>query len=349
MVVSGTWTGWSRSPGDSGFTISGTINGRAFLLVVDYGSNTTAVTERALDSLRLPRPYANATRVRAIPLRPGVAPALDSTANATVQVADTIKQYWGDFEPTLLDSLRIGTSLQRHVYLPGAMASSIYSFDALIGRDMLSQFDVEFDGPGRAVRLYERSAPDSSARAPRWLPPGVTTGDCIRAALVRPQSVPSPSPSDTAGMSEAEKREELDGMIAARRLLEQIELRFPVVADGHPIDATFDSGTSEAIINWAEARVLGLTPASPRVRPDSADPAWVSVVNDVVLRVGSQTLPSPRVWIVDLKFSGAADYRTKPMMLLGVSQFRDRVLFMSHSTGTVCISQPARARAGAVG
>ena len=116
------------------------------------------------------------------------------------------------------------------------------------------------------------------------------------------------------------------------------------MADGHPIDATFDSGTPDAIINWAEARVLGLTPESPRVHPDSTDPKWASVARDVVVRLGNDTLSSPRVWITDLKFSGATNHRTTPMMMLGVRQFRDRVLFMSHSSGTVCISQPKSAK-----
>jgi hypothetical protein len=119
--------------------------------------------------------------------------------------------------------------------------------------------------------------------------------------------------------------------------MEQIELKVPTVIDGHSIDASFDSGTSDAIINWAAARAWGFTEKNPRVRPDSAQPALVSSVSGVVLRVGTQTLSAPVVWIADSKFSAEAEYKTKPMMLLGLRQFRDRVLFLSHSNGSICI------------
>lgn len=340
LIASGALTASRIDPADSTFTISGTINGVPFPIVVDYGSNGTALTEHTFDALHLPHPYANATRKQKIVLRQGVDLVLDSTANAVVQVGDTITLYWGDFEPMLLDSLRIGTSLQPHMYLAGAMSSSIYAIDALIGRDVVSQFDIEFDGPGHTVRFYARPATDSSVHAPPWLPAGLRASDCLRAVVVGPNPIPAIEPSDTASLSAAEKQQLFDGMAAARRIANQIELKFPVTVDGHAIDATFDSGTPEPIINWAEARVLGITPSSPRIRPDSVD-KWAWEVSNVVVRLGGQALPSPRVWITDLKFSGDSSYKTKPMIFLGLRQFRDRVLFMSHSTGNVCVNQPA--------
>jgi hypothetical protein len=334
LVASGKWTGWS--PGDSGYVIPGTINGHRIDFVVDYGSNAVALTERAFVAAHLPIPYANATRVATSLRRPGVEPVLDSTANATTQVGDTIKQYWGNFEPLIVDSLRLGASLQRYVYLPGSMPSSVYSHEALIGRDVISQFDVEIDGRGGAIRFYERAPSDSSVHGPRWLPRGVTPSDCLSAIVVGPRSMPTPEPDDTAGLSDAERREQANGMVAMRRLYDQIELQFPTLIDGKRIDATYDSGTSDAIINWAAARMLGLTPPNLRVRPDTAAPGTATIVGST-LRVGGHTLAAPEVFIADGKFVGGDGYLTKPMMLLGLRQFRDRVLFMSHSTGTICI------------
>lgn len=301
LLASGMWTGAATSPDDSAFSFAATISGRAMRLVVDYGSSVTALTDRTFDSLHLPRPYAKASRVQKMVRAPGVKPVFDSTASAVVQQGDTITQYWGDFEPFILDSLRLGTLLVRHVFLPGELSYATHGIDGVIGRDILSSYDVEFDGPGRAVRLYQRTLPDTSTGMPRWLPPGVRSSDCVHAAA------------------------------------EQTNLRFPVLVDGHPINATFGSGTGDATINLAEAYVLGLTPPNRRVRPDSASPLRAWVANDVVLRVGGSTLHAPNVWITDDKFIGDSSYRTTPSMLLGLAQFRDRTLFLSHSTGTVCI------------
>jgi hypothetical protein len=188
-----------------------------FDLPVDYGANGSALTERALALLRLPDPFARATRVEKTLIRPGVKPVLDATANAYTQSGDTITQYWGDFDPLFIDSIRIGMSLQPHVMIPNAFSSTTYSFDALIGRDMISQFDVEFDGPARAVRFYQRyAAPKDSA--PPWLPRGLRAEDCTRAAVVGPRAMPRAEPSDTAGMSDDERRRTLEVIGAAQRM-----------------------------------------------------------------------------------------------------------------------------------
>jgi hypothetical protein len=341
VVATGTWIGWGETPDDSGFAIPGTLNGRPIAFVVDYGANGFLLTDRMYDSLRLPHLYANASRVEVIIRQPGVAPRLDSTANAIVQHNDTISEYWGDFEPQLADSLRIGKSLQRHILLGPELSYASLHIDAGIGRDMLSQFDVEFNGPARTIRLYERpgpSSPDSSVHSPRWLPPGLAATDCLPAVVIGPRPVPTLGPADTAGLSDAEKRKIQDVLFAAQRMFAQRELKFPVVLEGHAFTATFDSGTRDAIVNAAAAQLLGFTSANPRVRMDPGDSTLFA--SDVDMHVGVHTLASPRVWIADRKFQGEPDYETTPMMLLGLTQFRRRVLFMSHSTGAVCIGPP---------
>jgi hypothetical protein len=342
VVASGAWIGWDKTTDDSGFTVPGTLNGRPFNFVVDYGANTLLLADQMYDSLGLPHLYANARRVEVIVRKPGIAARVDSTADAVVQHNDTITEYWGDFEPRLVDSLRIGTSLQQHILLTTELSYVSLHVSAGLGRDILSQFDVELDGPGRTIRLYEPLAAaysDTTKRRAPWLPRGLSATDCLPAVVVGPKPVPTLDPSDTAGQSPADQRKTLDLLVAVRRLLEQRELRFPVTLENHPFSATFDSGTRDAIINAAAAKLLGFTSANPRVRADPEDSTLF--VSDADLHVGTRALAAPRLWIADTKFQGEPDYETTPMMLLGLAQFRNRVLFMSHSTGAICIG-PAR-------
>lgn len=340
LVASGTWVGWGETADDSGFAVPGMLNGRPLSLVVDYGSNALFVTRGMYDSLHLPQPFANATRVKAQAVKPGIAPTLDSTADFVVQRGDSVIEYWGHFERLVVDSLRMGTSLHRQV-LTGQVDYALLRFEGGLGREILSQFDINFDGSARTIRFYERSppiSPNSLPRVPRWLPSGIRPADCASVAVVGPKPLPTLEPADTAGLSEAERRKVLNLFIAAQRFAASLELTFPVVIENHAVTATFDSGTRDAIVNSAAAQLLGFTLANPRVRPDPGDSTLFA--SDVDVRVGGHKLASPRVWISDVKFSGAAEYETKPMMILGLTQFRDRVLFMSHNTGTVCIGPP---------
>lgn len=338
LVASGSWVGWGKTVDDSGYAIQGTLNGRPLAFVVDYGANGFLLSDRMHDSLGIPHSYANASRVQVIIQKPGVVPHIDSTANLVRQNGDSIVEYWGDFEPQILDSLRIGQSLQQHLLLGAELSYASLHLDAGIGRDILSQFDIVFDGPGREVRLYQKTqttVQDSTAHTPRWLPLGVAAKDCAPVAVSGPKPAPSFSPADTAGLSDTEKQKIPETLIAAQRMLGQIELKFPVVLEGHNFTANFDSGTRDAIMNSAPAKLLGFTSTNPRVQsaPDDSTP----FVRDVDLRVGAHKLASPLVWIADAKFQGEPAYATTPMMLVGVAQFRNRVLFMSHSTGTICI------------
>jgi hypothetical protein len=45
--------------------------------------------------------------------------------------------------------------------------------------------------------------------------------------------------------------------------------------------------------------------------------------------------------ISDLTFADDADYLAKPMILVGLAHFRDRILFLSYSSGRVCVTQPS--------
>jgi len=46
------------------------------------------------------------------------------------------------------------------------------------------------------------------------------------------------------------------------------------------------------------------------------------------------------VLISDLTFGDFTDFRTKPMILVGLRHFRNDVLFLSYSTGKVCLGRP---------
>jgi len=100
-------------------------------------------------------------------------------------------------------------------------------------------------------------------------------------------------------------------------------------------------------MNWAAARGAGITPTSPTVhsgvsyRSDAAAglrPYLSGVyVEGVSLRVAGQLLSPVRILI-----SGGLTDSDEPWINLGLDAFRDRVLFISNSTGVVCVSPPER-------
>lgn len=143
---------------------------------------------------------------------------------------------------------------------------------------------------------------------------------------------------DTTTMAEADRRDTHDFLTQWGRLLEQTELELPVVANGHRINATFDSGRASTVVNWPAAGLLGFTHGSPQLRMEIDPPDTTSLTSAFELRVAGRPLASERVDISELEFVDAPDAKTKPMMVVGWRQMHDRVVFLSHSTGMICIS-----------
>jgi hypothetical protein len=242
----------------------------------------------------------------------------------------------------MIDSLKIGTSLQKHVYFADELAKgSLRPFDGVLGRDLLSQFDLEFNVPARAVRLYARSGPARLGEPPQWLPNGLSRENCFAVNVLQsPLRRRIGSMPDTTTMDEADRRDRRAFLAQWDRLLEQTELEVPVVANGHRINATFDSGRASTVVNWPAAGLLGFTRGSPQLRMETDPPDTTYFTPTLELRVAGRPLASERIDISELEFVDSPDAKKKPMMVVGWRQMHDRVVFLSHSTGMVCISDP---------
>jgi hypothetical protein len=325
------------------------IRGRTFQFAADHGATTTMVTDSTIEAVRLPHRFAHATRVDTLVRRAGVEPRLDSTANFVVIRGDSTFEYWGSFDRWVIDSLRVAGSLQEQVFIASEpVASSLRPFDGLLGRDVLSQFDLEFNLPERTLRLYARSG-SGSDQNPRWLPRGMTAADCVPANSIRHMGL------DTAGMSSADSADIRTN--PGKRIWDQEELQLPLVINGRSIAGTFDSGGGETIMNWAAARALGLDRASPTVTATTTGsvvlfsfrPPLLAAPLDtmsyratgITMELVRSTLPADTILISDpafATFSNADDVKTNPMILVGLQHFRNDVLFLSYSTRKVCVS-----------
>lgn len=267
---------------DTLFGVPVVIRGHTFTFALDHGSNASVVSDGAMDSLHTPRRYAHATRVVTLTRHhPGEVLAVDSTANVIVGDGDAVTEYWGDFPPVVFDSVRVGRSLQRDFHFAGEQPDSAFApFQGLFGRDLMSQFDLEFDVTARKVRLYERVPPSRVARdnLPPWLPSGMNARDCVEAHVipselkVRFDSVMREAAkeaiaqgTDTSGGAAEARR----GVIAAigEQLWNGEQMLLPIELNGQTVLAEFDSGIDETTINWPEAAQLGITRTSAGVYP----------------------------------------------------------------------------------
>jgi hypothetical protein len=332
------------------FGIPVTIHGRTLLLMADHGSNASMLTDAATDRLRLPHWLSGSARADTVVRGSGTTAPSDSAAEVTETRGDTVFRYWGVSEPQPLDSLRIGASRQDSVLLGWELPSAgLAPFDGVMGREFLSTFDLLFDMPGGTVRFYERSPAVSNAQPPRWLPSGLLRRDCIKAPVLLHMG-------DTTGFGDDDKRELLDRPV--KRMWEQEQIQLPVLVNGQEIRGMFDSGAGGTSINWAEAHALGITRGSPGVHAYMAGglrllaPARRSSdstpsdyrdstfqISGLVLQIGRERLPADTIFISDSDFADFPNHATEPIISIGLRQLRDYKLFLSYSTGFVCLSR----------
>ncbi|HEY4306325.1 MAG TPA: hypothetical protein VGM82_17760 [Gemmatimonadaceae bacterium] len=339
------------------FAVPVAIHGRTFQFFADHGSNATLITASTVDAIHVPHQFSGATRVDTLVRRPGYEPVRDTSAVLNITQGDSTFQYWGNFDPIEIDSLRIGPSLQDHVMIGMEVAAQAFGpFDGLFGRDILSQFDIEFNAASKRLRLYAHSTSDAAAKSP-WLPADMRRVECTPATVLRHMSI------DTTQLDSAE-RLELRTDPAARRMFDQTELQLPLTINDTRVDALFDSGMDVSIMNWAEAEALGIQRNDARlVRAGSGRMNMILVqpgklgsadslaavrdsepnfrVGGMAMRIGNRELPRDSVMISDLTFADYPHFRTQPIMLVGLNAFKDVALYLSYSTARVCIGDPS--------
>jgi predicted aspartyl protease len=112
------------------------IGGRPSWLVVDTGADKTALTTAAADSLQLQQDNSSADNVGGVG---------DSVGSEYMRV---------------IPSLKLGTSEWVNLHVPtsnmltAAQAASPFAPVGLLGADVLSRYDVEFDFPAKVMTLY---------------------------------------------------------------------------------------------------------------------------------------------------------------------------------------------------
>jgi hypothetical protein len=214
--------------------------------------------------------------------------------------------------------------------------------DGIAARDLLSRYDLEFDSPAGRLRLYPQPQHSDTVeieinpvalltrlfrrgpQPPAWLPRGLTAKDCFAGHVVsaRPPDVAKALATQNGYVDWDEGR----------------DLQIPLVVDGHSVNSTFDSGSDETFMNWAEADVLGLSATSPTVHPFPDDPYHEYFIDSLNVTAGNRTLRSGPAVITDRPFPPAVV--KGPVLVLGFDRFRDRVLFLSYSTSMICIGGP---------
>jgi hypothetical protein len=206
------------------------------------------------------------------------------------------------------DSVLLGTTVVSNALFNVAPGSSEPGLDGLVGTPFLSHYDLVFDGPRGAVRLYAQPAMPTVGH-PRWLPDGVTAADCV------------PMQADPQ---------------------ENNRVFFRLEANGHVIHSMFDSGSETTNLNVAAARVLGLhsTDSNVHLLPRGLGGQFSRFNGQQIWRVaaakitvGRQNIVTPINIYEHLPRETSPD---DPELSLGLNAVRDRVLYVSYSTRTVC-------------
>jgi hypothetical protein len=316
---------------NSRFGVPVSVHGHTILLAVDLGADASVLTGPAFDSIRIQSMSAKATRVVTLVRGNGRTPVLDSTADLTITIGDTIRQYWGDLEPAVIDSVRIGTMVETEVAIPFEFGGPFRPFDGLLGRDLLASFDLEFDFPHKTLKLYARYAPSRPGERPRWVPAGVRRENCLP---VRMKTGPVP---DTTGLDPDDMRKLFSP--TERRIWERPQFELPLVINGHQMTGFLDSGSSWTFIDFTAARALGLHPGDSAMRAVDYYGETRYEVDSLDIRFPDRKLLPGVVTVSDSFFVKFDSLGTKPHVALGFQHVLDRTLFFSYSTAMVCVGE----------
>jgi hypothetical protein len=116
------------------------------------------------------------------------------------------------------------------------------------------------------------------------------------------------------------------------------------MVDGKAIPAVLDTGASGTVMNWAAAKLLGLTPDDPRVEKvrslqgvtKDAPPTYRTTVGE--LRIGAARGANPTLRIADIGVFKMLGMDGGPAMILGIDQFAGRRIVVDHPGGKLYVS-----------
>lgn len=219
------------------------INGHTLRLIVDTGSPSSILTDKAADVLSLKREA----------------------------LVDSFKMLGGDEarESTRISDLRIGDAVMRETAFI-IMRTDRFNFggeqfDGLIGADLLSRFDADFDFSGNRLTLYQ------------------------------------PHPCDGHEVSWPGRKTAITKLPFTGQ---NGRIILPVELDGKPLIAILDTGASESSIalKMAEGK-LGLSPGSAAMvrlsPPAEPDPIYAFTFKEI--RIGSVRLPTAQFQLISFE------------------------------------------------
>jgi predicted aspartyl protease len=231
-------------------TVRVQVNGQPADMILDTGATVTMVTQNAADRLRLPQ-----SRDKTFSMV-----ALGGNAAGYGAVADQFRF--------------AGVSLADHpvVVLTGGLAGfGDPAPDGLLGNDILSRFDVDFDLPRGRVTLYRRR--DCPTGTPPWLEPATR--------VPRPANAPSAN-----------------------------RIHLPTTLDGQAFVAFLDSGASASAVHFRAAHLAGVTAQmlanDPEVRTAGITPGVVTSRAHRFrrLQIGDTLFTRPTLVVTDLRDAG---------------------------------------------
>jgi len=196
-----------------GPVVAGQVDGKPVSILIDTGSLVSAISLEAAHRLGLRVTPMNGVRLSAVS---------DATSAGKTGAA--------------------GVSLGQRLHARMAFAvnseaqAEAWAADVVLGEDFLSSFDMEFDLPGRVVRLL-RERDCQAAQLVYW-------------AKAYSQATLLASSSDDPQMTTT------------------VEL------NGRPAAAIVDSGAKSSAVSFAAAQAAGVTPRSP-VPANGRDEAWI--------------------------------------------------------------------------
>jgi predicted aspartyl protease len=194
---------WPTRPGGGVPLVEGAINGKKIGIMLDTGSNTFLLRSSA-DRLGVTRQTARGPRVFGI------------GGETYIEAAN-------------IDEFSIGQIVQKNWRVMVAGEGSFGDrIDVILGEDFFDKFDVEFDLPHNAVRLFQPKDCEGVSLA-YWTTQGVGAVDI--------------EPSYNAG----------------RQILLTVQV------NGQPMQANLDSGSSTSVMDKSMAERIGITPDSPGV------------------------------------------------------------------------------------
>ncbi|HEX3928771.1 MAG TPA: aspartyl protease family protein [Gemmatimonadales bacterium] len=352
LAIAGDEVTWQSPAYDTTllFTADASYHNHALRLLVDLGTDRTLVWSQRLPALDLPHAWSNGAVTRTVRTRGKVdlrhLPAsVDTAASLVIPFRDSVQEVWysdAALHATILDVLLVGQRRFDHV-ATDEMPGGIDRVDGILGIDLLTGFDLEFNRKTGRFAMYE---PDATA-----LPAGLVASDCTPARIT---SVPRWLHSYAITTQDIDGREHIDtaihfvrdmtptGGLDARQQAVR-EFRIPVSVNGRINDALFDPGANATIMNWEEAALLGITRSDPRLHVDRRYDATTVVnapaIDGIRLAIGNRRLADAPVVISDGWF--AETYYNAgpgPRITLGLDALRDRVLFLGWRSARVCVA-----------